>query len=314
VLPRRFRSSPGPGAGDRFLGYEREELDRQYDLLTRHADSLPVFEGLYRTLSLQAHRRPGAALDVAYGDDEAMVMDLHPAGREGAPLFVVFQGRYWRTDERRDASYPALGLQARGGALAVVGLGAVPAVTLSAMIDRACLAVLWLRNNAARLHADPERIVLLGLGSGSHVATMTLTADWPRLAGEEAATCPVAAVAALSGIYDLEPVRLSFLNLGLELDAAAVAQLSPLRLVPALPRPAPRVLLAVGERETDEYHRHMASYGAALERHGVQVEAATIPGHHHFSLAAELANPESAITNRVIGLTEDAARPDIDTI
>lgn len=312
MLPRRFR--PSAGSGDRFLGYERDELDRQYDLLSRHADSLPVFEGLSRTLSAQARARPGVILDVAYGDGDGMVMDLHPARASGAPLVIVLQGRYWRTDERRDASYPALGLGPHGAALAVIGLGAAPAVGLSAMVERACRAVLWLRGNAVRVDADPARIVLLGLGSGSHVAAMTLTADWARLSGSEGADCPIAAVAALSGIYDLEPVRLSFLNLGLELDAAAVAQLSPLRLVPALPQPAPRMLLAVGERETDEYHRHMASYARALEARGVAVEAATIPGHHHFSLAAELANPASAITNRVIGLTGSAARPEIDTI
>ena len=314
MLPRRPRPSAGTGSGARFLGYERDELDRQYDLLSRHADSLPIFDGLCRTLSGQARARPGAMLDVPYGDDGEMVMDLHPAGRDSAPLIVILQGRYWRTDERADSSYPAMGLAPHAAALAVVGHGSLPSTSLSVMVERACRAVLWLRDNAARLNADPARIVLLGLGSGSHVAAMTLTADWPRLSGIEDAACPVSAVAALSGIYDLEPVRLSFLNLGLELDAAAVAQLSPLRLVPALPQPAPRMLLAVGERETDEYHRHMASYARALEAHGVAVEAATIPGHHHFSLAAELANPASAITNRVIGLTGSAARSEIDTI
>jgi len=310
-VPRRPRIPTGTVPGDRFLGYERHELDRQYDLLTRHDDSIATLDGLRRTLAGRARRLPGAERDVPYGAEADMVADLYPAPHPGAPLVVVLQGRNWRNDEGRDGGFVALGLAPAGFAVAVVGHGMVPALTLGAMVERACRALLRLHGDAARLNADPRHMVLLGLGSGAHVAAMTLTADWRRLG---VAACPTAGLVAVSGLYDLEPVRLSFLNMGLELDAAAAAQLSPLRLVPILPLPAPHILLAVGERETDEYHRQMATYASALERHGVAVEAATIPGHHHFSLALELANPQSAITNCVIGLIGKAAPAAIDPI
>ena len=296
--------------GERYLGYERAELDRQYDLLSRHEDSLEVFARLGATLSQRARALPGAAMDVAYGGAPATTMDLYPALQPGAPVIAFVRGGYWRQGDKADLGFVALGLVARGCAVAVIGHSAPPAAGLADILDEVCHAVLWLRANAARLNGDGGRIVAAGQGSGGHLAALMPTADWARLTGQENAPSPVAGVVAISGLYDLEPVRLSFLNMDLHLEAGAVPQLSPLRLVPALPRPAPPFLLAVGERETDEYHRHMGTYAAALERQGVTVTAATVPGHHHFSLLSELAEPSSAITNRVIALVQPAAAGD----
>ncbi len=296
--------------GERYLGYERAELDRQYDLMTRHADSLEVFARLGATLSARARALPGAVMNVPYGDAPAMTMDLYPARSPGAPLIAFVRGGYWRHGDKADLGCIALGLVPRGCAVAVIGHSAPGESGLAPIVDEVCRAMLWLRDHAGRLDGDPARLIAAGHGSGGHLAALMPTADWTRLQGDDNAVSPIAAVAALSGLYDLEPVRLSFLNMDLRLDAGAVPQLSPQRLAAALPRPAPSFLLAVGERETDEYHRHMAGYAAVLERHGAPVSAATIAGHHHFSLPAELARPDSEITKRVIALACPAAAGD----
>jgi arylformamidase len=67
------------------------------------------------------------------------------------------------------------------------------------------------------------------------------------------------------------------------------------------------VLLAVGERESDEYHRQFSGYARALDAHGVAFSGLTLAGHHHFSAVAELANPASEFTKRVIGLARPPA-------
>lgn len=296
--------------GERYLGYERAELDRQYDLMSRHEDSLEVFARLGATLSQRARALPGVAMDVAYGEAPGTTMDLYPAARPGAPVIAFVRGGYWRHGDKADLGLIALGLVPRGCAVAVIGHSTPADAGLADIIDEVCLAMLWLRDHAARLNGDGARLIAAGQGSGGHLAALMPTADWARLTGDEEALSPVAGVVAISGIYDLEPVRRSFLNMDLRLEAGAVPQLSPLRLVPALPSPAPPYLLAVGERETDEYHRHMGSYAAALERQGVPVAVATLPGHHHFSLLAELAEPSSAITNHVIALAHPAAAGD----
>lgn len=296
--------------GERYLGYDRAELDRQYDLFARHADSLEVFARLGATLSARARALPGAVMDVAYGSAPAMTMDLYPAAQPGAPVIAFVRGGYWRHGDKADLGCIALGLVPRGCAVAVIGHSAPGEAGLGAILDEVCTAMLWLRDHAGRLNGDTDRLIAAGHGSGGHLAALTPTADWARLEENEGAVSPIAGVAALSGVFDLEPLRQSFLNMDLRLDAAAVAQLSPLRLVPALPRPAPPFLLAVGERETDEFHRHMASYAAALERQGATVTAVTIAGHHHISLPAELADPSSPITNRVIALALPAAPGD----
>jgi arylformamidase len=296
--------------GERYLGYDRAELDRQYDLLVRHGDSVEVFARLGATLSARARALPGATMNVAYGGAPAMTMDLYPATQPGAPVIAFVRGGYWRHGDKADLGCIALGLVPRGCAVAVIGHSAPGELGLAAIADEVCTAMLWLRGHAGRLNGDGKRLIAAGHGSGAHLAALTPTADWTRLEEDDRARSPIAGVVALSGFFDLEPVRLSFLNMDLRLDAAAVPQLSPLRLAPALPQPTPPYLLIVGERETDEYHRHMAGYAAALERHGARVTAATLAGHHHFSLAAELADPSSLITNHVIALARTAAAGD----
>lgn len=292
------------------MGYERAELDWQYDLLARHEDSLGVFSALGAKLSERARRLPGAVMDVPYGDRPGMTMDLYPAAQPGAPVIAFVRGGYWRLGDKRDLGLIALGLVPHGCAVAVIDHGAPPQADLALIVEQVCRAMIWLRDNAGRLNGDGDRLIAAGQGSGSHLAALMLTADWAGLENDENATCPVTAVAALSGIFDLEPIRLCFLNMELRLDAAAVPQLSPSRLARALPQPSPPMFLAVGERETDEYHRQMATYAAVLEEVGAPVSVFTSGGHHHFSLLAELANPSSEITKRVIALAEPPAAAD----
>jgi arylformamidase len=294
---------------ERFLGYERDELDRQYDLLERHADTCALFHRLYETLSDKARTILAPELDVAYGESPRMRMDLYPARGPGAPVVGFLSGGYWKGRDKRDASFVALGLQPHGCAVAVIDHDRLPGNGLDDMVGQIARAALWLRANAGRLNGDPDRIVLAGHAAGGHLAAMMLTVGWDGIAGEPT-TSPVAAIAAISGLFDLEAIRHCFLNIDLQLDAAAAARLSPLRLVAALRRPAPDVLLAVGEQETDEFHRNMTSYAGALDSVGIAVEATTVPGHHHFSLLAELADPSSRITKRLAAMAlRHAAEP-----
>lgn len=306
---RRLRSRPAATTGERYLGYEPAELNRQYDLLTRHEDSLEVFARLGATLSDEARSRFSGRIGIAYGKGAGETLDLFPAGDPDAPVVALLRGGYWQASEAAALHFIALGLAPHGCTVAVIDHAAPQEASLGDIVDQACRAVLWLRD-----HAGSGRMVLAGHGSGAHLAAMALTADWRRLEGREEAVCPIDAFVGLSGIYDMEPVRLSFLNQILKLEAGAVPPLSPRRLTPALPRPAPSVLLAVGERESDEFHRHMAGYAAALEDAGAPLSAVTLPGHHHFSLLAELANPSSEITKRVIALAAPAAAGDCDPI
>jgi len=117
------------------------------------------------------------------------------------------------------------------------------------MVEQCRAAIAWLYRNAAELEIDATRMHLAGHGTGGHLAMMAVAKPWRSF---ELLGNPVQSALALGGIYDLAPVRLSYLNGALQLDAESCETLSPIY------RPAPlacRVLVASGGRESLEYRR-----------------------------------------------------------
>jgi arylformamidase len=102
----------------------------------------------------------------------------------------------------------------------------------------------------------------------------------------------VAGGLAISGIYDLEPIRLNYLNEKLSLDAVEADRNSPLRHLPS--RAAPLVV-AVGLGELPELIRQSEEYAAAWRAHGLPGEYLPLAGHDHFSILDELARPDGKL-------------------
>ena len=118
-----------------------------------------------------------------------------------------------------------------------------------------------------------------------------MATDWP-LFGDGLPTDLINGGCAISGLYDLEPIRFSYLNEALGLDAAAAARNSPVQ-VPA-PGPQPLVV-AVGEAESEEYHRQVDDYLATVASAGGNAEKYTAPGLNHYSIIGEFTRPDSKL-------------------
>ena len=103
----------------------------------------------------------------------------------------------------------------------------------------------------------------------------------------------------ISGIFDLEPIALNYLNEKLRLDPTEVATLSPLRVLPD--RMAP-LRVFVGGQELPELRRQSTTYAEAARERGLPVTLTVLPGHHHFSILDEICQPDGAITHALIEL------------
>jgi len=93
---------------------------------------------------------------------------------------------------------------------------------------------------------------------------------------------------AVSGIYDLEPIRLNYLNEKLRLDDAEARRNSP--LLHLLDRAAP-LLVTVGGDELPELRRQSETYYAAWRERGLPGAFVPLPGRNHYSALEELARP-----------------------
>ena len=102
----------------------------------------------------------------------------------------------------------------------------------------------------------------------------------------------IAGVVAISGVFDLEPIRLSYVNDAVRLSSDEIATLSPASSIPAFDVP---VMLMVGADETDEFLRQTDALSKKWRSYLTDLEAAVIPGRDHFDIVFYLAEPSSRL-------------------
>lgn len=95
---------------------------------------------------------------------------------------------------------------------------------------------------------------------------------------------------AISPLVDLEPIRLSWLNEKLNLDASEVDLYSPLRHIDK----GTPTTVAVGTAELRELVRHASEYATAAAKIG-EVEYVALDERNHFTVLEELASATGAL-------------------
>jgi arylformamidase len=241
--------------------------------------------------------RVDARLDLRYGSAPRQTLDIFPAPHpRGALLFI--HGGYWRALDKAQHSFVAGPLIDRGVGVAVMNYDLCPAVGIARIVEECREAVAWLARQGAEHGLPAEQLVVAGHSAGGHLAAMLLSTDWARC-GVPADM--VVAGAAISGVFDLQPlVQVSF-NADLRLDAATARAVSPIHLAPASPVP---LLLAVGADETSEFLRqsHLLWDAWPECRPAGASGPFIVPDRHHFSVLSDLGDPASELWRRVEAL------------
>jgi arylformamidase len=147
-------------------------------------------------------------------------------------------------------------------------------------------AVAFVYKNAASFGGDPGRLYVSGHSSGGHLAATVVTADWRKDFGLPADI--VKGGLLCSGMYDLEPVRLSHRSSYVKFTDEIEAELSALRHLDRLACP---LIVAHGTCETPEFQRQARDFAAALKAAGKPAELLVGEGYNHFEILETLANP-----------------------
>lgn len=265
-----------------YRGMDRAALDAAYDNTAAVANSaalLADFDARSARLRLAMPQH----LDLRYGPAERNRIDYFaaPPTERPAPILIFIHGGYWQMRAKETFSVLASGPLAHGIHVALPGYTLAPAITLDGIVSEVRAAIRWVAQNAAAFGGDPARMIVSGWSAGGHLAAMAL---------DESA---VIGGLAISGIFDLEPISLNYLNAKLGLDADAVQRLSPLRNVPA--RAAP-LMLACGTSELSELQRQSAAYAQARQQVGLPGHLSQLPQHNHFTILEELAQTDGALT------------------
>jgi len=270
--------------------YDQATLDREYD-----QGSIVVDNAKYRALKVDASERARAGipclLDVAYGPTKAERLDVYKPPKAGAPVVVFIHGGAWKGGSKAENAYAAEAFVARGAAFVVPDFALVPDVLLEEQVRQNRAAIAWTARNAASFGGDPRRIYVIGHSSGSHVAGMMLVTDWDGVYGLPADLIKGAGLA--SGMYDLEPVRLSSRNKYLKLDADRALALSSIRHIP----PASKIgalpaVVAWGSGELREFQRQSQEFAVAWQIEGHPTTPLEIEGNNHFDMAQDWGRPD----------------------
>jgi len=246
---------------------DRAALDAAYNNSAAVAGSGAIVEAWTRR-SAELRSRFAGTLDLRYGSEERNRVDFFEAS-PGAPVLAFIHGGYWQMRAKENFAFVAEGPLARGISVAMIGYTLAPAKRLRAIVDEIASALSFLQQRFA------SSLLISGWSAGGHLTAMAMRHPAVR------------AGLAISGIYDLEPMKLSYINEKLRLDDDEVQALSPLRLA----KPAKSLAIAYGARELSELQRQSEAYAAAIA-----TQPHALAGHDHFSILEELASPEGELT------------------
>ena len=266
-----------------YRGMDHDALGAAYNNAVAVSNSAETMKG-YGERSAAFRAAHAGYRELRYGPAPRNVIDYFPAEQPG-PLLVFIHGGYWQMRSKDDFSFLAAGPLAHGMHVALVGYTLAPDASMSEIVQEVHTAIGYLHGSEEIPEADRQQIIVSGWSAGGHLTAMCL--DQPGVVGG----------VAISGIYDLAPMRLCYLNDKLRLTEQEVESLSPMNL----PISATPLALVYGDAELPEMQRQSIDF-ADLHHAVPAPRLAALPGHNHFTILEELAAADGAITKLVASM------------
>lgn len=260
----------------------REERDAAYNnsRAVKNAAQLNAAREVASAAFRKAHPEH---LDLRYGPKERNLWDLFPASDPRAPCIVFIHGGYWQFNSKELFANLIAGPYAHGWSAALPGYTLAPNASLTEIVAEIDAALDWLAANGPA-HGIAGRIILSGWSAGGHLTAKCL--------GHPS----VHAGLAISGIFELGPIRDIYLNDKMKFSDEEIALLSPLRL-PMIAKP---LAITYGTAELPPLvgdSRALHARRAAEHLPGALIPVA---GADHFTIVHELRDADGELTKQAL--------------
>jgi arylformamidase len=269
------------------------DYEAEYNNRARVPEHVEIFARWHRDAEVYRAQARNAKLGLSYGPSPRQIIDLFPAANDGpqTPLVLFIHGGWWRTLDPREFSHMAAGPNANGVTVAVVGYDLCPAVSIADIVGQMRAAALYLWRERR------QRMLVAGHSAGGHLSACLTATEWQAL-DPGAPNDLVPAGYAISGLFDLAPLMQTSMNADFKLTEQSARALSPIYWHV----PAGRTLDAVvGGNESAEFLRQSRIIADAWQGKA-QTRYEAVAGKNHFDVIEALADPNSAMTRRVVEL------------
>ena len=259
-----------------------------------------------RRLALSADARASVRnrLKIAYGAGPSATLDLFfPPGSDDdgalAPVLMFIHGGFWTSLDAATFSFVGGAFAPAGALVAVIDYPLIPHVRMGEIVDHVGQAIRWLTGNVRAHGGDPERIHVAGHSAGGQLAAIALDPAW-----QAAQSIPAGSVCggiAISGVFELEPLRRSFQQGSLSLTAEDAERWGPLRRIPPSGVATAPLVVAVAGAETQEFVDQSLELAAGWRSAGHAVDLHVVAGANHIDILTEaLARPGALLHAAVL--------------
>ena len=272
---------------------KQDEIDTEYDP-ERGVPDFGRYVDFFVGESEKAREDLDCILDERFGPTVEETIDIFPASEPDSPILVFIHGGYWRRLSSKEFSLVARGLVALGITTVVTNYALCPKVTLPEITRQSRAAISWLYRSEHGFAGNRNRIFVAGHSAGGHQVARLLSTHWEQDYGLPADV--IKGGFAISGLFDLRPLRYSFLQPMLQLSEEIVRAESPMFNIPQVSRP---LITSVGGEETGEFKRQSHDYMNALVAAGLSASFSEQPGKNHFSAIEGFIDQNSDLCKQV---------------
>jgi arylformamidase len=267
-----------------WLELSQAERDARYNNSAAVANSQQIMAALEAS-SLAFRQAHPQYLELACGPKERQRWDVFPASNKASPCLIHIHGGYWQMRSKNSFTCLAEGVAAHGWSAALLGYTLAPEHSLSEIVSEVRSGLDWFAENRAKLGIEGP-LVLSGWSAGAHLAAMML--------GHSS----ISAGLAVSGVYELGPLRQTYVNEKLKLKDDEIAMLSPLHITPI----AKPMTIAYGTAELRALVEDSRKLDALRADAQIGGELISVSRADHFTILDEFRGPDGVLVQAALRL------------
>lgn len=270
-----------------YRDYSQAELDQQYLPTSCIDKNIAYYVNQYQALSKLvqnelSHNEHG------YGAAPSERLDFFPCHLQNSPLHIFIHGGFWRMSDKSDVAFLAREFVQKGINFSAINYVLAPNGSMADIIAQARKAIIWFCKHQQKLKMN-SKLTISGHSAGAQIALILAATDWSRYGIN---TQPITGVVGISGIYDLEPIRLSYVNTDLRLSSDDIAKFSPIQNLPQIACP---IDLVYGEYETNEFKRQSQFLSTMLQEKHIAHTCTQISARNHFDILFDMTEPSTTL-------------------